>query len=1039
MAEKISNKNDLFANIASSGINMRDGSLYEPTPSVLEEKHLKTDKYSEELEINFPKKMESFDELQQELAIQRKKYEEFLQNLSPDIENFRSRIALKEFDFRIETEEDLRDANTVFEGRGSWERVTIPHYGGPLGKAVTYYRNTFILDKEFIDRRGVFICFKGVDYKAHVFINNAYVGSHEGFFAPFEFDCTERLRTGENTIIIKVENDYICMGSISEKSEGKQFFGDKIYAATGPGYDDPQFGWHHCPPGMGIYQDVYIESRPRVFVNDLFVQPEIEKSSAKAWLEVYSCDIEPKDISVELSLFGKNFKEEVFKGVKYTPSTSREIGMGDSFTEAKLRASGEIDKPILLYMEKGMNFLKIPFNIKNFKLWELDKPFLYQLQIKLIDKNGNTIDTFQRHFGMRSFEMDTVNVPKGKMFLNGKPIRLRGANTMGHEQQCVMKNDFKQLIDDILLAKICNMNFLRLTQRPVQEEIYTYCDMLGLMTQTDLPLFGVLRRNQFCEAVRQAEEMEKLIRWHPCNVLVSYINEPFPNAFNKPHRHLNREELNKFFTAADLVIKLNNPDRVIKHVDGDYDPPSESLPDNHCYPAWYNGHGIDIGKLNKGYWLPVKKDWFYGCGEFGAEGLDFIDVMKKYYPKDWLPQNEKEESDWFPNKIVGSQTGNFHYFFYDTPNSLNNWVLNSHKHQAWATKFMTEAFRRNSMMNTFAIHLFIDAFPSGWMKTIMDVDRKPKPAYFAYRDALTPTMISIRTDRYKFFEGEEGSFELWVCNDKNESNKLLVYYELEYKDKILFNGQINADIIECDSKFQGFVKFNMPLVEERTELTLRAAIVDENRNVLHYNTVNLEVFPNNTCKVEKKICVIGDNNCQAMKLINELQLDLCTLNDIKENDVILVDDYTIFTQKLEEIRKIVENGAKIIFLELPQGDYDIFDTRVEVKMSSMLPMHFVSRNTRHALVENFKEADFKHWYDPEKGYIAPILESTFNAKDMEAILVSGNTNHAGEWGIAMAAAGKKYGNGYFYINQIKLPGRISTNPIAKLFAQGLIF
>ena len=33
------------------------------------------------------------------------------------------------------------------------------------------------------------------------------------------------------------------------------------------------------------------------------------------------------------------------------------------------------------------------------------------------------------------------------------------------------------------------MNFLRFTQRPVQKEIYEYCDMLGLLNQTDLPLF----------------------------------------------------------------------------------------------------------------------------------------------------------------------------------------------------------------------------------------------------------------------------------------------------------------------------------------------------------------------------------------------------------------------------------------------------------------------------------------------------------------------------------------------------------------------
>ena len=67
---------------------------------------------------------------------------------------------------------------------------------------------------------------------------------------------------------------------------------------------------------------------------------------------------------------------------------------------------------------------------------------------------------------------------------------LRGANEMGHLQQCVMNGDFEQLIEDILIAKMCHMNYYRITQRPVQEEIYEYFDMLGMMHQCDFPLFG---------------------------------------------------------------------------------------------------------------------------------------------------------------------------------------------------------------------------------------------------------------------------------------------------------------------------------------------------------------------------------------------------------------------------------------------------------------------------------------------------------------------------------------------------------------------
>ena len=77
--------------------------------------------------------------------------------------------------------------------------------------------------------------------------------------------------------------------------------------------------------------------------------------------------------------------------------------------------------------------------------------------------------------------------------------------------------------------------------------------------------------------------------------------------------------------------------------------------------------------------------------------------------------------------------------WFDTQSSLAEWVQVSQAHQNWIVRMMTEAFRRDARMNSIAIHLFIDAWPSGWMKTIVDCERRPKPSFFAYREALTET------------------------------------------------------------------------------------------------------------------------------------------------------------------------------------------------------------------------------------------------------------------------------------------------------------
>lgn len=944
---------DIFADIAAGGIGGRLDKLVYPEPLHKEEKLIYLKETTDTASKTLPK-MSTKEELLKELDRQRDKYKAFLLDFAPRLESYRKRTYLKDF---------------TYNGK---EEVTLPHYGGPLGHATATYETNFVLDA-VQKQQAAFICFKGADYKAQVYINGICAGMHEGFFSPFEFEITDYLIQGTNNLMVRLENDYI-FGS-NKNEEGKFFEGDKLYAATGLGYDDPKIGWHHCPPGMGIYNDVYIEIRNRIHISDIFVRPILEENAAEIWTEIYNCDYEPKQVELNISIYGQNFEHTVMENHIYKPVSIKTVGVGDSLTEAQVKAKGELYSEIPLLMKKGKNLIKTKIKIENTKVWSLETPYLYQVQVKVEQ------DTFKRQFGMRSFIQDTTGDRKGMFYLNGEKIRLRGANTMGFEQQDVLRKDFDSLIDDILLAKICNMNFFRLTQRPVQEEVYEYCDKLGLMTQTDLPLFGCMRRTQFCEGIRQAEEMEKLIRSHPCNVIISYINEPFPNANNQPHRHLERNELENFFAACDIVVKLNNPDRVIKHVDGDYDPPNETMPDNHCYPMWYNGHGIDIGRLHKGYWLAVKPGWYYGCGEYGAEGLDFAEVMREYYPKEWTAE------PFHPNKIVGAQTGHFHYFFYDTQKALEDWVKESQKHQAFATRMMTEAFRRDSRMVTFAIHLFIDAWPSGWMKTIMDFKRNPKPAYFEYRNALEKVMLSLRADKFKYFDDEKINIESWLCNDTNNNISEDITYELFQNGKLIMKSQEKALCEGCDVSFNGYIAFTPPKVEKREKFLLKAILKDT------YTEFEFEVFPRMEVLHNQNVIYAGK--------------DLSKIDLAKE-------------------------GKTVILEGLDAGEYNIAGETVQIKPCGMLPVHFLSRATGHQYVKAFKPDDFRMWFDERAGMITPLLATTFTCEKMTPVLTSGNLDNEGKWNTAMAVGEIKYGKGKVILCQLDLTKRLD-NPVARTF------
>ena len=61
--------------------------------------------------------------------------------------------------------------------------------------------------------------FGGVYYAARVWLNGEFLGSHEGYFAPFEFDCTDLVVRGPNKLLVEVyspeesdENDRRTLG-----------------------------------------------------------------------------------------------------------------------------------------------------------------------------------------------------------------------------------------------------------------------------------------------------------------------------------------------------------------------------------------------------------------------------------------------------------------------------------------------------------------------------------------------------------------------------------------------------------------------------------------------------------------------------------------------------------------------------------------------------------------------------------------------------------------------------------------------------------
>jgi len=1024
------NKLDFFARIALERVQQRDQELIEPVPSPPPQQIWQAEWLSVPQLVEPAEKLDCQKKLDQELASYRHKFAPFMRDCAPPCQHTRNTIEVERFDWRVETTADRSDFKSALDGEGDWQPVVVPHYGPPLGRKATIYRTTIDLTAPFFSAGSIFIRFDGVDYRTQVFVNNSFIGTHEGFFAPFEFDITAAVRPGKNCVVIRVENDYIFMGSRDENSP-ERYEGEKLYAATGPGYDDAEMGWHHCPPAMGIYQTVFIEARSRMHIADCFVRFLPDGCSGEAWITVHSADVFPGEVLFNLSVYGKNFDQIIFQNKRFSPQGLHIPGLGD--------VAKRVESALPLKAGAGENLFRVPFVIDSVRRWDLDSPWLYQLQVDLLGSNGVTIDSLACDFGMRTFRMDTADEPRGRFFLNDRPIKLRGANTMGHEQQCVMRKNLEQLRDDILLAKIAGLNFLRLTQRPVQRQVYEMCDRLGMLTQSDLPLFGVLRRPKWLEAVRQVGEMVRLVRDHPCNALISYINEPFPNGMDEPHRHLLRSELQDFFTIADLVARQENPDQVIKAVDGDYDPPAPGFPDNHCYCGWYNGHGIDLGKLHKGYWQKVKPGWNYGCGEFGSEGLDPVDLMRRHYPAEWLPQSAKVEKTWSPDRILQAQTGRFHYLWFETPASLQDWVEASHAHQAWITRLMTEAFRRNRHMHSFAIHLLIDAFPAGWMKAIVDSERRAKPAYFAYREALTPLLVCWRSDRQAWSFDEEIELEAWICNDTAENYvDLRLVYTLEKEGQIAQRGEQSAAIKALDSYCPAQVRFQPVSTSVRCEWIARLRLFDQSGALLSESESTLSIFPSLPAHQRHHFYAFSALPGPAATLLQTLNIAAEPIPDsLPANAVVILDGLLSNTGEMTKIEQAVKAGATAVVLLLAPGEMTIAGDRIKVEKCGMGERHFVARCGHH-LTSGFGPKDFSFWYSAPLDRVTPFLDTVFVAPGWTPILISGNGSWQADWEPKFAAAEKRSGKGVWRICQLHLHDHITGNPAAEWFARRLL-
>ena len=969
-------------------------------------------------------KLDSAEKLAARVAELRRQYEPFLRDLTPPDPLARPRQGLAEFDFRFEEAEDRAEAQRPYGEDGAWERVRLPHYTGPAGRWAAYYRTAFRLTEAVAGAARIWVCFGAADYIAEVFVNGCFVGRHEGIFAPFAFDITDRIqRAGDNVLLVRIENDAIHMSNASWKPwkgynqpvpPEYQLDGDKVYAASGQGWDAPE-GWSHCPPGAGLWQGVHIEGRAVLSVTDLFVRPLPEKDRFELWLETWRSEFSKCPTAVELTVYPNNF-------------TGTRIDLG----RRELAAAGP-----------NASLYKIAFELPEARRWTPDEPFLYTLRVRLVadEESGPARDSRDGIFGMRHFTQDTASPRKGRFYLNGEPVVLRGTNEMGNLSVPVQQGNRERAIGDLLIGKAAHLNFWRITQRPVQPEVYDLCDRLGVLVQTDLPLFAGVRVTRIEETARQAGEMERLVRSHPCAVVSSFLNEPSPDAWkpDKAHRLADRPTMESFFEVCILFTRLHNPDRVIKCVDGDYDPPPRhGMLDLHAYACMHEDHGVEVGVLHKGGLFSIKEGWMCGVGEYGAEGMEPIATMRRHYPQDWLPEND-DDPDWMPDRIPMCQAWGWHHQWYERPDTFADWVGATHHHQAWAVRFMHEAFRRRAdIIPSTAIHLLVNAWPNNWLKALCSFDRVPLPGYFALADANTPVAVNVRTDRHAVFAGDEVTAEIWALNDTpGRPEGLQVIYRATLSGRRLFANRCALEVGPISARALGRLCFSAPDVVSPTPMEIHASLVDAAGRIWHDHMIRLMIFPpvDRHILAGRAVGIVGEHGGRAWRLAAEFGGTPRLWDETLAADGGLVIADT--TDLPGAVATWVAGGGCLLGLAQPGGsEWRIGPHGVTVR--KMVGHQFASRKTGHPAVDGLDPFHFSLWYDRGRDRIGHLLDSCLEGAGMSPITLTGHGIWYTKKEDLAAGAELRHGRGRILLDQIRAAERMAGEPRAALYLERLL-
>ncbi|MFI3238170.1 MAG: glycoside hydrolase family 2 TIM barrel-domain containing protein [Lachnospiraceae bacterium] len=621
-----------------------------------------------------------------------------------------------------------------------------PHFGRNMAKIKWvqeyewWYNYGFNIDATMVGKN-LTLVFEGVDYSCDVWLNEEYLGHHEGMFSSFEFDVTDIVSHKQPSTpvnLLKIKLDPPPKNQKNIAGAKHNFAGDYLTGLI----------------PFGIWRPVKLVATDKLKLDNYRAEYTVSDDKVVA------------DFDVELTGFNNNMTGLTLK-----------VDLKDGDTTAY-----SCSKEITVDMRTATESLS--FELENPKLWwpyELGESFLYDLEISVCEGDV-VLDTYTDKTGVRQvtmamnpgFEEGEVENP-WTFVINGKPMFLRSACWGGQPSFFYGRNSFEKYDFFLSKAREANINNLRIFgwHPPEVKEFYDLCDKYGITVWTNFTFATQEFRDdkEYIELVsHEAEMIVKERRNHPSVVMFMGGEEVY---FSEAHVDSNNRNLMEHIGRVTNAY-TNTPY-------GDASPlssregirmgyaPKESM---HA-----NSHYYAAGAIFMEDYYPALD--YCIIPELTAASSPSVESLKKF-----IPENEL----WPMGPSFGYHMGDIHVLqnlnyevFGDVRmGSLEEFAESTQQAQGIIFQFSLEHYRRQKPhVSGVALCHFITNWPIiKW--DIVDYYGKEKQSFGYVKRCYNPILPSLAFEKRRYLPGETLDGKFFVINDYYKT-----YDDVSYSYQVL--------------------------------------------------------------------------------------------------------------------------------------------------------------------------------------------------------------------------------------------------------------